>query len=77
MASTSACVSFAAVAVAVPLDSCCMLAAQGIPEAPTFYPTAEEFTDPLAFIEKIKPEGERSAKFVTLFASRRLCYGIQ
>lgn len=32
---------------------------QGIPVAPTFRPTPEEFTDPLAYIEKIKPEGEK------------------
>lgn len=34
---------------------------QGVPVAPTFYPTPEEFTDPLAYIEKIKPKGERYA----------------
>lgn len=31
----------------------------GIKEAPTFYPTAEEFKDPLSYIEKISPEGEK------------------
>lgn len=35
------------------------LALQGIPVAPTFRPTPEEFMDPLAYIEKIKPEGEK------------------
>ena len=73
---SSASVSMAAVAVTALLASCCILAAQGIPEAPTFYPTAEEFTDPLAFIEKIKPEGERSAKSVAVFAFQILCNGI-
>ena len=34
-------------------------AVQGIPVAPTFRPTPEEFMDPLAYIEKIKPEGEK------------------
>lgn len=31
----------------------------GIEEAPTFYPTKEEFKDPLSYIEKISPEGEK------------------
>jgi histone demethylase JARID1 len=31
----------------------------GIKEAPTFYPTKEEFKDPLKYIEKISPEGEK------------------
>lgn len=31
----------------------------GIEEAPTFYPTKEEFKDPLKYIEQISPEGER------------------
>ncbi|KAF1797759.1 C5HC2-type zinc finger transcription factor [Mucor lusitanicus] len=31
----------------------------GIEEAPTFYPTRDEFKDPLRYIEKISPEGEK------------------
>ncbi|KAK4509010.1 phosphogluconate dehydrogenase (decarboxylating) gnd1 [Mucor velutinosus] len=31
----------------------------GIEEAPTFYPTQDEFRDPLRYIEKISPEGEK------------------
>lgn len=31
----------------------------GIKEAPTFYPTREEFKDPLSYIEKISPQGEK------------------
>ncbi|GAN06616.1 histone demethylase JARID1A [Mucor ambiguus] len=30
----------------------------GIEEAPTFYPTKDEFRDPLRYIEKISPQGE-------------------
>lgn len=32
---------------------------QGIPEAPTFYPTEEEFADPLSYINKIREHGEK------------------
>ncbi|KAK9803401.1 hypothetical protein WJX72_006240 [[Myrmecia] bisecta] len=32
---------------------------KGIPDAPTFYPTPEEFADPLTYIDSIRPEGER------------------
>ncbi|KAI9244643.1 hypothetical protein EDC94DRAFT_551694 [Helicostylum pulchrum] len=31
----------------------------GIQEAPTFYPTRDEFKDPLGYIEKISPQGEK------------------
>lgn len=31
-----------------------------VPEAPTFYPTIEEFKDPLAYIDKIRSIGERA-----------------
>lgn len=30
----------------------------GLPEAPTFRPTEEEFKDPVAYIQKIAPEGK-------------------
>ncbi|GJJ76629.1 [histone H3]-trimethyl-L-lysine4 demethylase [Entomortierella parvispora] len=30
----------------------------GLPDAPCFYPTAEEFNDPLKYIETIRPEAE-------------------
>ncbi len=33
----------------------------GLPEAPTFYPTEEEWQDPLAFIAKIRPLAEQQA----------------
>lgn len=31
----------------------------GLPEAPTFRPTEEEFKDPVAYIQKIAPEGKK------------------
>lgn len=30
-----------------------------VPSAPTFYPTEEEFQDPVAYINSIRPEGEK------------------
>lgn len=41
------------------LNDRCTGMLQGIPEAPTFYPTEEEFADPLSYINKIRPEGEK------------------
>ncbi|KAJ2212498.1 hypothetical protein IW140_005506 [Coemansia sp. RSA 1813] len=32
----------------------------GLPDAPTFYPSAEEFTDPLEYIQRIRPEAEKA-----------------
>ncbi|KXZ56658.1 hypothetical protein GPECTOR_1g593 [Gonium pectorale] len=32
---------------------------EGIPSAPVFYPTPEEFADPLSYINKIRSEGEK------------------
>lgn len=32
---------------------------QGIPSAPTFYPTEEEFADPLKYINSVRAEGEK------------------
>eukprot|EP00891_Asterochloris_glomerata_P005677 jgi/Astpho2/5677/Aster-02919 len=35
-------------------------AQDGMPEAPTFHPTAEQFTDPMAYINSIRPEAEKA-----------------
>lgn len=43
-----------------------------VPSAPTFYPTAEEFTDPVAYINKIRPEGEKCAPALCCCVSARL-----
>ncbi|EFJ42974.1 hypothetical protein VOLCADRAFT_66451, partial [Volvox carteri f. nagariensis] len=32
---------------------------QGVPSAPVFYPTPEEFADPVSYIAKIRPEAEK------------------
>ncbi len=32
-----------------------------VPSAPTFYPTPEQFQDPVAYIESIRAEGEKCA----------------
>ncbi|KAF9088389.1 hypothetical protein BGX29_000314, partial [Mortierella sp. GBA35] len=32
----------------------------GLAEAPCFYPTAEQFTEPLKYIESIRPEAEKA-----------------
>lgn len=32
----------------------------GLVEAPCFYPTAEQFTEPLKYIESIRPEAEKA-----------------
>ena len=31
----------------------------GIPDAPSFYPTEEEFRDPMEYMRKIAPEGSK------------------
>ncbi|KAJ2528188.1 hypothetical protein EV175_007476, partial [Coemansia sp. RSA 1933] len=32
----------------------------GLPDAPVFYPSAEEFADPLEYIQKIRGEAEKA-----------------
>lgn len=40
-----------------------------IPEAPTFYPTAEEFEDPIRYIQKIQAEACRFGQLSVFFAA--------
>lgn len=35
----------------------------GVPAAPTFRPTPEQFKDPVAYINSIRPEAEKCASF--------------
>ncbi|KAJ2848770.1 hypothetical protein GGI22_005664, partial [Coemansia erecta] len=32
----------------------------GLPDAPSFYPSAEEFANPLEYIQKIRPVAEKA-----------------
>lgn len=34
----------------------------GVPAAPTFRPTTEEFKDPVAYIDSIRPQAEKCAR---------------
>lgn len=36
-----------------------LLASSGVKDAPVFYPSTEEFQDPLQYIEKIRPVAEK------------------